>query len=289
MDINDTTVAAEQLPQGKRDAILFDDTLRGFAVRIRLDHRGKIQKRFIVQYRIDGRQRRQVIRTNSAKQARKIAEKMLANVMLGNDPAAAKEAERVASSMTFVRAVGEYLELKKLELRSSSLRHSTLYLTGKYFDPLHKVPLRKIERGHVSSCINKITASGAPAAAGRARAHLSAFFTWAMKNGHCDQNPVINSVNPKEGQARDRVLKDHELTAVWKACKDDDFGRIVKLLMLTGCRRDEIGKLKWSEIDLVGGTITLPATRYQERPRAYIAADVAGDGGHQVNPAARRA
>jgi integrase len=56
-------------------------------------------------------------------------------------------------------------------------------------------------------------------------------------------------------------LKDTELAAIWRACKDDDFGRIVRLLICTACRREEIGGLRWGEIDRDSGTITLPKER----------------------------
>src|SRR5262249_19280198 len=58
---------------------------------------------------------------------------------------------------------------------------------------------------------------------------------------------------------RDRVLSDDEIRNVWNACGDDAAGRIVKLLLLTGCRRDEIGALKWSEIE--AGVLMIPGTR----------------------------
>jgi integrase len=62
-------------------------------------------------------------------------------------------------------------------------------------------------------------------------------------------------------QPRDRVLNDGEIRAIWNACDDDDAGRIVRLLLLTGCRREEIGALRWSEIDLDTGLMTIPGTR----------------------------
>ena len=40
-----------------------------------------------------------------------------------------------------------------------------------------------------------------------------------------------------------------------------DFGSIIKLLLLTGCRREEIGQLRWSEVDLDTGIVTIPGTR----------------------------
>jgi integrase len=53
-----------------------------------------------------------------------------------------------------------------------------------------------------------------------------------------------------EAEARDRVLSAAELAEFWNALTDDDYGAIVKLLMLTGQRREEIGGLCWSEVDL---------------------------------------
>ena len=52
-----------------------------------------------------------------------------------------------------------------------------------------------------------------------------------------------------------------ESAQVWLAAPDNDYGRIVQLLLLTGCRRDEIGGLRWSEVDLKARTITLPGER----------------------------
>jgi integrase len=43
------------------------------------------------------------------------------------------------------------------------------------------------------------------------------------------------------------VLSDDELSAIWNALGDDDYGRIVKQLVLTGCRREEIGGMRCTE------------------------------------------
>jgi integrase len=65
----------------------------------------------------------------------------------------------------------------------------------------------------------------------------------------------------KPPSSRDRVLDDAELSAVWHACKDDDFGRIVRLLIVLGARRTEVGGLRWSELDLNRGVWVLPKER----------------------------
>jgi integrase len=61
--------------------------------------------------------------------------------------------------------------------------------------------------------------------------------------------------------SRERVLSDAELAEIWRACEDDEFGKMVKLLTLTGCRRQEIGGLQWSEVNLDEGTITISGSR----------------------------
>src|SRR5262249_44408771 len=97
--------------------------------------------------------------------------------------------------------------------------------------------------------------------AGRARAQLSAFYVRMVQEGIAEQNVVLGTKGQAERPERDRVLDNDELKALWNACGDDDYGRIIKLLMLTGCRKTEIGDLKWSEIDIGKATITLPAER----------------------------
>jgi integrase len=87
-----------------------------------------------------------------------------------------------------------------------------------------------------------------------------------MGEGLCDSNPVIATNNPELGVLpRERVLGDSEIRAVWAACLDDDSGRIVKLLLLTGARRDEIAALRWDEIDLDAGVLSIPGSRTKNR------------------------
>src|SRR5262249_17914048 len=92
---------------------------------------------------------------------------------------------------------------------------------------------------------------------------LSAFYVWAMEQGLVGANPVIGTTRLKNNEPSDRVLSDDELAALWRACGDDDYGRIIRLLILLSARRAEIGGLAFSEIDLDGTqpSWTLPAAR----------------------------
>ena len=69
-----------------------------------------------------------------------------------------------------------------------------------------------------------------------------------------------------EERSRDRVLSSAELSEVWQACEGlGEFGTIVRLLMLTGQRREEVAGMRWSELDLGKGLWSLPAERTKNR------------------------
>ena len=82
-----------------------------------------------------------------------------------------------------------------------------------------------------------------------------------MQMGLAEVNPVIGTARPAAEVRRDRTLSNEELAAVWRASGDATFGRIVKLLILTGQRCREIGDMAWEEVDRGRAQFTLPATR----------------------------
>jgi integrase len=58
-----------------------------------------------------------------------------------------------------------------------------------------------------------------------------------------------------------RVLAQDELRKLWRGLNDDSFSDIIRLLLLTGQRRNEIGMLQWSEVDLARKLIVLAPER----------------------------
>jgi integrase len=94
----------------------------------------------------------------------------------------------------------------------------------------------------------------------RMRSALSACFQWAMKKGRAESNPVLLT-EQMEQVSRKRFLSDDEIKIVWDSAGDDDYGSIVRLLILTGQRRDEIAELRWDEVRLDLSVIALPASR----------------------------
>ena len=81
-----------------------------------------------------------------------------------------------------------------------------------------------------------------------------------MKKGRAESNPVLLTEQMEE-VSRKRFLSDEEIKIVWDSAGDDDYGSIVRLLILTGQRRDEISELRWNEVKLDLNMISLPAER----------------------------
>ena len=87
--------------------------------------------------------------------------------------------------------------MKESTLRAASYRVTRIYLTGdRYFRALHSRGIAEIGRADIAPCLNRIIRDSGRVTASRARAALSAFFTWAMKQGHVDSNPVIATEDP---------------------------------------------------------------------------------------------
>jgi integrase len=263
MKLDAKTVVALRL-DGKKDAIFFDDTLVGFGLRLRLSTSGKVLRSWIAQYRRAGATRRMLLGSAdvlTADKARAAAKEVLAKVALGQDPQADRADQRDSDRLTFRKAVAEFLETKQRQLRPRTFAETKRYLTTGYFKPLHSMPLDTIKRQDVALRIRLIERESGNAAAGEARAKLSALFTWCMQEGMCEANPVIGTRKPAGNKPRDRVLSDDEIAAIWRACGDDDLGKLVKLLILTGCRCSEAGGMAWGEFAPDRTSWTLPPSR----------------------------
>jgi integrase len=263
------TVAALTLSTGQNDRIFFDDELPGFGFRLR----GGGRRTFIAQYRVNGRTRRQTIGTRvSVDEARKAARRILAQAELGGDPQGEKAKARLKAARTVEVIAEKYLAAKETTLRPPTYRAAKLYLRGPYFKPLHSIAISDVTLEDVAACLTAITLDRGGATAGQARSHLSRLFAWAMGEGICSENPVLGSNKPEGGAPRERVLRDYEIAAVWNtASAASDHARIVRLLMLTGCRRQEIGGMRWDEVDLEKATIKLPKGRCKNKHEHLVA------------------
>jgi integrase len=88
-----------------------------------------------------------------------------------------------------------------------------------------------------------------PIAANRSRSYLSTLYAWTIAEGLADANPVVGTNKAVEEISRDRVLSDEELRLIWSCAGEGDYGAIIRLLILTGQRREEVAAMRWSEFD----------------------------------------
>ena len=263
MKLDSKTVARLALPAGKSDVIVFDELLPGFGLRLR-GAGGPVRKSWIVQYRRAGRSRRLLLGSAevlSAEQARTAAKKALGAVATGSDPQADKATRRNQDRFIFRAVADDYLRAKQPTVRPRTFVEMQRYLCGSYFKALHSVPADQITRRDVAARLLVIDRERGVVTALRARSHISSFFAWGIAQGLMDSNPVVGAAQLKPPPARDRVLDDAELSAILRACEDDDFGKIVRLLIILGARRTEVGGLRWSELDLNRGVWLLPRER----------------------------
>ena len=95
---------------------------------------------------------------------------------------------------------------------------------------------------------------------------------------------MISTLEPEGRQPRERVLTTRA-AAIWRACRATDYGRIIKLLILLGSRRAEIGGIALSELDLEQQTVNAArCKRSKNGERPHVAADADGARHHQIVP-----
>jgi integrase len=129
-----------------------------------------------------------------------------------------------------------------------------------------------IARIDIIDLLDAIVARGAPIMANRTLAHLRKLFNWALDSELVTASPCAGVKPRAPEQSRDRVLSDAELKALWRAAEamQGQFGPIVQLLILTGQRREEVGGMRWSELDLGERLLTLPASRVKNKTKHTV-------------------
>jgi integrase len=261
MRLTATAIKALTLPPGVNDRIFFDDDLPRFGIRVRAGG----SKTWIVQFGFGGKERKLPLGPVAALdpgKARSLAKDILARVRLGEDPLASKHEAAARAAETLGAILPRYLIHKRASLRPRSYLEIERHLAV-HAKPLHTRSLASFatDRRSVALLLANIAETSGPTTANLVRSSLSAFCAWLVCEGVLDSNAVIGTNKAAQNGPRERTLTDDELRAVWAGLDDQRYGAIVRLLALTGLRREEIGGLKWDEVDLAAGLVRLPASR----------------------------
>jgi integrase len=249
-------------PDGKPDAYVWDDECPGLSIRLQGGSR-----RWVVWYGVNGKRRRVTLGAVAGiklKDARIDATRIVGDARGGKDVLAEREAATAQAADTLGKLIDIYLARRaKPRQRPRTYAEFERYLR-RYWSPLHDRPLDSITRRDIAAHLEEIRIGHGPVSANRARTYLGTAFIWAMRQGLTENNPVVGTEPPAAETTRDRVLAPHEMAAVWRACgKVGEFGTIVRLLLLTGQRREEVAGMTWGEID--GALWVLPATRTKNK------------------------
>ena len=246
---------------------------------VRVQHK---TKSWAIRYAVDGVKRQKTMPlTQPYRAARDLARELRLEAKRGRDVVAERRedlaekrelarAERERSGRLVGRIVGLYVADAATKLRPATLRETRRYLQT-VLAPLHEHDADRLDVRTVAAILAAVAQERGRTSANRARAYLSACLSFGVATGLIERNILIGTKRPQPEQQRDRVLDEAELRAVWLASDpSSDYGAIIRLLLLTGQRREEVGGMRWSELDFDRARWTLPPERTKNRRPHHI-------------------
>jgi integrase len=262
-----TVKAIENFKPGASRREVPDGDVRGLYLQI--FPTGKASWAF--RYRFGGRTRKLTIGASpeiGLKDARDLARAAHLQIASGEDPGAAKQAARTDAKALPGRDMVEKVAAQFLARHVKNLAAATRIEVGRIvakeiLPTFRGRRLSEIKRPDVIEWLDGIVDRPAPIAANRALGWLKGLCNFAVERGIIDVSPIAGIKPPAAETARDRVLSDDELKAVWEAADalEPVYAGFIKLLILTGQRLREVSEMEWKEIDLDAKLWTLPAAR----------------------------
>ena len=242
--LTDATIRnAKPRPRGQYT--LWDSTLKHFGLRVSQGG----TKTFTVMH---GPQRERITvgryPTITVAQARAKAKEILAECTLNKSRAPA---------ITFEEARRVFFDVHRQRNKQSTVIEYERMFDRHLMPRLRDKRLAHITAHDITRILDRLTST--PSECTHCYALARSFFTFALRRKYIERSPMEGMEKPTKYRPRTRILSDHELVSVWRVAEyyGYPFGTIVQLLILTGQRRSEIGKLKWSYI--ADRRITLPA------------------------------
>lgn len=269
--LTDAYVKTVAAPEGRKEVTVWDTDVSGFGLRLRGS-----SKSYVLFYRPAGMGRaanakRLKLGTPetlpSVKEARRLAREALGRVAAGADPAAERAEAKRKETSTLSDLLGRYDQY--LERRGHVNRTMVLSVLRRRLKPHLGKDVAEVRGWEFAEIVERLEKAGLPGAAKGFRSHASTFLNFCTFEARAiDANPLAGfrrGRNTRQEKVKretyGRALSDDELRAVWNAATPDTaFGRLVRFLILTGCRRSEAAGLRRSMIDKDTGRIDLPAT-----------------------------
>jgi integrase len=288
--ITERLLQAKPKPAGARYTV-WDTVLPGFAVRV--SAKGK-RTFYIVKRRAGARQVSWVSLGTypvvSLAVARERGREALGTLIEGKDPNVEAARRRTRAKPTTFAEVAEiyirdFLPFTKSGLPKRDATAGARTLRREVLPVLGHLPAAEVGHEQIVELLQSIArrtarvgarlASGGPHTARRLRTMLSGLFQWAAfaRVGGITANPMaaIPAGEVLRGISyttrRSRVLTDAELRLVWRAATETPYpyGTLIRALIMSGQRLEEIAQARWSEIDEDAGCLVIPAERMKNR------------------------
>ncbi len=256
-------------PKADQEVIVWDSELRGFGVRVFPSGR----RTYFVQYRNQyNRTRKKKIGVHgvlTAEQAREEAKVILGAVAKGEDPSKNDQINKNKKSMGDLAS--EFLEVyskpnKKWESYVDDKRKIDQTILQHFGNrKIEEITTRDIQILHYEL-------RDTPYKANRVRALLSKMFNVAIQWNWAEVNPV-NGVEKYHENKRQRWLNEEELERLWKVLElyhNQDAANAIRLLILTGSRRNEVLHARWDQFDLDSGVWKKPAHTTKQKKFEHL-------------------
>jgi len=284
-NITKRLVDALQRPGSDREVFVWDDAFPGFGVRVKPS--GAIS--YIIQYRnAGGVSRRFTLGRHGVltpQEARDMAKDRLADVRRGQDPTEARNKAWRDPTVTVLCDI--YLKEGPTEKpqkkarswetdKSNIERHIKPLLGRKHLTSLTTHDISRFQRDvtdgktrlvEKTKSRGKAVVDGGPGAAARATSVLRAILNFAVRHKMRPDNPA-RGVQLNKGKKRERFLSTEEFTNIGDALKAAEANAVsrnavaaLRLLMLTGARKNEICGLKWEHVDFERSMLRLPDSK----------------------------
>lgn len=274
-----------------KDKIFWDDELKGFGLRIQ----GKTMGYWVRYNNIYG-QRKNFKIANVEKmtpmEARKMAKEIFAEIIQGKDPAGEKQ--KIKNTMTINELCDLYLKDGTFNKKASTLYVDSGRIEHHIKPLIGNLRVTEITRAHIEKMmldiikgdkIRKCLKSknkrgvtkvvGGKYAASRTVSLFGAILEFAKNRKIVTENVARGIKRPKD-KIREVFLTSDEITKFGhilkiaeENLKNDKALNIIKLLLLTGCRKNEIASLKWSYIDVQNQCFRFPDTKTGQQNRIF--------------------
>jgi integrase len=243
-----STVSIPHLSAGE----WYDQGVAGLILRV-----GARRRTWYFRYHANGSYHRKPLGHHPAlglSEARDAARNLIDRAERGVPPDAPAPHPRSAAALTLGGLIDRYEALRKREGRKIKTLDEAMRLIRRSLASYLSLPADQFSKADLRAARDAMVEADAMIAANRLLQRFGAVMKWGSQE---DLIPVnfVPDIRKAPEIKRTRKLSDAEIRKIWRACEDLDgrtaaknFGRMVKFLLLSLQRRDEVASLRHGDI-----------------------------------------